>query len=90
MAAESAPPTPPTPRDCAQLIQHANPSYIVTDMTHWSTNGTEDNGQILNQIGAGVRELQGDLDDLQVRVAQLRCEDQNLEDKLDYIIRRLP
>jgi hypothetical protein len=90
LAAGSAPAAPPAPRDCAHLVQNPNPSYIATNMTHWSTDGTEDNGQILNQIGAGVREVQGDLNDLQVRVAQLRCEDQNIEDKLDYIIRRLP
>jgi hypothetical protein len=80
---------PPAPRDCTQLIQRPNPSYVATNMTHWNTDGTEDNGQILNQVGAAVRELQGNLNDLQVRIAQLRCADQNMEDKLDYLIRRL-
>ena len=78
---------PPTPRNCAQ-INSANPSYVSTNATHWNTDGTEDNGQILNQIGSWARTLQGNLDDLQVRLAQLACENQNIKDKLDYLIRR--
>jgi hypothetical protein len=37
-----------------------------------------------------TRSLQNDLNDVQVRVEQLRCEEQNIKAKLDYIIRRLP
>jgi hypothetical protein len=90
LAAGAAAPAPPTPRNCAQLITQPNPSYITVNLTHWYTDGTEDNGQILNQINGGTRLVQGDLNDLQIRIAQLACEDQNIEDKLDYLIRRSP
>jgi hypothetical protein len=80
----------PTPRDCHKLVTQANPGYAM-EWKHWPTNGSGDDiGQVLNSMGVATHALQADLGDLQVRIEQLRCENQNLSDKLDYIIRKLP
>jgi hypothetical protein len=79
---------PPTPRNCAQITT-PNPSYLGNP-THWNTSGGEDNGQILNSISGVLGALSEDLNDLQVRIARLACEEQNIEEKLDYLIQRTP
>ena len=86
--------TPPTSRDCRKVVTQPDPNY-VTQFGRAQTNGYEsgpnvDFGYILNTIRGVGNVVQGNLDDLQVRIEQLRCENQNLEAKLDYIIRRLP
>jgi hypothetical protein len=86
--------TPPTPRDCKKLITKADPSYHL-DFGRSMTNGYTsppdvDLGYVLNVTRGVGNSLQGNHDDLQVRIEQLRCENENIQAKLDYIIRRLP
>jgi hypothetical protein len=86
--------TPPTSRDCRKAITQADPSYTVqfgrAETNGYTSGPNVDLGFIVNTIRAMANNHEGNHNDLQVRIEQLRCENQNLEAKLDYIIRRLP
>lgn len=86
--------TPPTSRDCRKAITQADPSYTVpfgkAETNGYTSGPNVDLGFIINTIRAMANNHEGNHNDLQVRIEQLRCENQNLEAKLDYIIRRLP
>jgi hypothetical protein len=86
--------TPPTSRDCRKAITQADPSYTVAfgkaETNGYTSGPNVDFGFIINTIRAMANNHEGNHNDLQVRIEQLRCENQNLEAKLDYIIRRLP
>ena len=43
----------------------------------------------MNAVGGVAPELQYDLNDLQIRIERARCEQSNLQDKLDYVIELL-
>jgi hypothetical protein len=79
---------PPRDVDCkATITKPETPDE--TRPTKWYTDGTEDHGQILNSVGASMIHAEGQFNQMQVRIEQLRCEEQNLEAKLDFIIRML-
>ena len=78
----------PHDRDCKTQVTRPDAPYGPV-MTRWSSDGTEDHGQILNFVGGATHILQGNLDDVQVRIEQLRCEQLNIKAKLDYLIRAL-
>ena len=86
--------TPPTSRDCRKAITQPDPSYTVqfgkAETNGYTSGPNVDFGFIINTIRAMANNHEGNHNDLQVRIEQLRCENQNLEAKLDYIIRRLP
>jgi hypothetical protein len=86
--------TPPTPRDCRKAITQADPSYTVqfgrAETNGYTSGPNVDLGFIINTIRAMANNHEGNHNDLQVRIEQLRCENENLAAKLDYIIRRLP
>jgi hypothetical protein len=77
---------PPRDRDCSAITK-ADAPYDTERPTKFNSDGTEDHGQILNGIAGTTMALRHDLTDLQVRIEQLRCEDQNIKAKLDYLIR---
>jgi hypothetical protein len=79
----------PKDRDCKTLVTKPEQKY-VSNFTKWHTDGTEDHGQILNGVAVVGQAVEVDLEDVQVRIEQLHCEEQNIKAKLDYIIRRLP
>jgi hypothetical protein len=79
----------PKDRDCKSVVSRPEQNY-QSSFTKWSTDGTEDHGQILNIVNGAARLVQSDLEDVQVRIEQMRCEEQNIKAKLDYIIRRMP
>jgi hypothetical protein len=85
---------PPTPRDCRKAITQADPSYVVqfgkAETNGYTSGPNVDFGFIINTIRAMANNHEGNHNDLQVRIEQLRCENENLAAKLDYIIRRLP
>jgi len=78
---------PPKDRDCKSLVTKPDAPYAAPTFTRFYTDGTEDHGQILNAVIGVTHSVQSDLDDMQVRIEQLRCEDQNIKAKLDYLIR---
>jgi hypothetical protein len=91
---EAAAVAPPTPRDCHKVVTQADPNY-TRDYFHAETNGytsgsNVDLGYVLNNVRGVANDNHSDHNDLQIRVEQLRCETQNIEAKLDYIIRRMP
>jgi hypothetical protein len=86
-AAVATPNQPPKDRDCRTLVTKPDTPYAAATFTRFYTDGTEDHGQILNAVIGVNHSVQKDLDDLQVRIEQLRCEDQNIKAKLDYLIR---
>lgn len=84
---------PPKDRDCKSLVTQPEPDY-VTRFGRAETNGytsgpNVDLGFLINTTRGAANAVQGNLDDLQVRVEQLRCENQNIKAKLDFIIRAL-
>jgi len=79
--------SPPTDRDCKSVVTKPDRGYAPERSGGFYTDGTQDHGRILNEVSTTGRVLQVDLEDLQVRIEQLRCEDQNIKAKLDYLIR---
>jgi len=85
--------SPPAPRDCRKAVTQADPGYL-RQYSHAETNGytsgsNVDLGFVLNTTRTIGNDEHLDHNDLQVRLEQLRCENQNIEAKLDYIIRNL-
>jgi len=76
---------PPRDRDCSAITQAPDP--FDPHPTKWYTDGTEDHGQILNTLGLLVVGVVHSTNDLQMRIAQLRCEQDNIKAKLDFLIR---
>jgi hypothetical protein len=79
--------SPPTDRDCKSLVTKPDRGYVPERSGGFYTDGTEDHGRIMNEVSTTGRVVQVNLEDLQVRIEQLRCEDQNIKAKLDYLIR---
>lgn len=79
--------SPPSDRDCKSVVTRPIQGYANHEAGGFSTDGTEDHGRILNEVANTGRVVQTDLEDLQVRIEQLRCEDQNVKAKLDFLIR---
>jgi hypothetical protein len=78
---------PPTDRDCKSVVTKPDQGYAPARAGGFYTDGTQDHGRILNEVSTTGRVVQVNLEDLQVRIEQLRCEDQNIKAKLDYLIR---
>ena len=81
------------PRDCRKLVTQAEPTY-VRPYRHSDTNGyvsppNVDLGYAINTTMVVANDEHMDHNDLQLRIEQLRCENQNTDAKLDYIIRKL-
>jgi len=77
---------PPKDRDCKSLVTRPDSPYAGLAGKFYS-DGTLDHGRILDVVDGARRVIQVDLEDLQVRIAQLNCEDQNIKAKLDYLVR---
>jgi hypothetical protein len=73
---------PPTDRDCKSVVTKPDPGYA-------HQQGEFYDGQFItgDEVANTGRLVQVDLEDLQVRIEQLRCEDQNIKAKLDFLIR---
>ena len=80
------PGVPPKDRDCQSQVTRPERAYSAS-FNKFPTDGTQDHGQILNVVVGTTRVVESDLEDLQVRIEQVRCEDQNIKAKLDYLIR---
>jgi hypothetical protein len=79
--------SPPTDRDCKSVVTKPDQGYAPARAGGFYTDGIQDHGRILNEVSTTGRFVQVNLEDLQVRIEQLRCEDQNIKAKLDYLIR---
>ena len=82
---------PPRDIDCTATIK-APGDRNESKPTHWYTDGTEDHGQILNgisSIASGMAGAMSAINDMQARIEQLRCEEQNTKAKLDFLIHTL-
>jgi len=85
-AAAAAALQPPRDRDCKAAVTQA-PEPFDPRPTKWYTDGTEDHGQILNALGGHITAVAHYTNDLQMRIEQLRCEQENIKAKLDFLIR---
>ena len=85
-AAVATPNQLPKDRDCKSAVTRPDSPYAGLAGKFYS-DGTLDHGRILDVVDGARRVIQVDLEDLQVRIAQLNCEDQNIKAKLDYLIR---
>lgn len=78
---------PPVDRKCER--GSANPSFVVKPMP-WNSSGMMDLGKVADlNAGFSVQTLKA-TDDLQIRIEQLRCEQENIKAKLDYLIANVP
>jgi hypothetical protein len=75
----------PRPRNCEALITRPASDFNPAPMQHWYTTGTEDIGQVLNTVLASMQRTGEVGNDLQIRIEKVRCEQANIEDKLDFL-----
>jgi hypothetical protein len=79
---------PPRDVDCNATITKPVDPYDPHP-TKFKTDQTLDHGQILNAFGEEIIGVAHYLNDMQVRIEQLRCEERNTKAKLDFLIRTL-
>jgi len=79
---------PPRDVDCKATITRPVDPYDPHP-SKYKTDQTLDHGQILNAIGEEIIGVAHYMNDMQVRIEQLRCEDQNTKAKLDFLIHTL-
>jgi hypothetical protein len=86
-------PKPPPARDCKKLYANPNPDYVHNyhngAMNVPGPDPNSEHGNIISETKVTTNNLESDLNDLQVRIAQMGCEQANMTDRIDYLIRML-
>lgn len=81
--------TNPAPADRKCVRGSPNPSFVFKP-SNWNSNGLMDLGMVADLAGGYANLTIKATDDLQVRIEQLRCEQENIKAKLDYLIANVP
>ncbi len=81
--------TNPAPADRKCERGSANPSFQLK-LQRWNSSGMLDLGKVVDVNGGLTQQTLKATDDLQVRIEQLRCEQENIKAKLDYLIANVP
>jgi hypothetical protein len=78
---------PPADRKCVR--GSPNPSFAFKPQS-WNASGVMDLGKVADLSSGHALMTIRATDDLQVRIEQLRCEQENINAKLDYLIANVP